>query len=403
MKNNFALFVLAALFLSALPAHASYADRDVHDSGEIRYKHNRQSYTGPFDYAPVGGPAAPQPKKAGQCNEFTFDATKSFDVDRQKLSVHWDLGDGTESDKAVVTHAYEKAGEYKVRLTVRDDSGQVCDSGIAETRVFANFPPTAAAGEDRASCVGETVRFDASGSKTSNDDASYVWDFGDGTKAEGQSVTHVYEKPGRYNARLLVDDLRKTECSVAGDSVTVDVAEVVGVELQGPEASCAGQTVHFSAPGSGGSLKYRWDFGDGEEWQGGSRASHTYKKGGNYNVRVTADNSRGSACSSASDSLAIRVGQRPTADAGENLVCCVGKENTFDASGSTGADDLTYRWDFGDGNGAEGKVVKHTYEKSGNYRVVLTVSSETAGDCGSAMDSFVAEVNTNPQAVIQVR
>ncbi|WP_233275900.1 PKD domain-containing protein [Isoptericola variabilis] len=36
--------------------------------------------------------------------------------------------------------------------------------------------------------------------------ASYVWDFGDGTTAEGAEATHVYSEPGRYTARLIATD-----------------------------------------------------------------------------------------------------------------------------------------------------------------------------------------------------
>ncbi|MGN6240972.1 MAG: PKD domain-containing protein [Cellulosimicrobium cellulans] len=35
---------------------------------------------------------------------------------------------------------------------------------------------------------------------------SYVWDFGDGTTAEGAEATHVYTQPGRYTARLIATD-----------------------------------------------------------------------------------------------------------------------------------------------------------------------------------------------------
>jgi PKD repeat protein len=39
---------------------------------------------------------------------------------------------------------------------------------------------------------------------------SYRWDLGDGTTADGASVTHVYEEPGRYTARLIATDSEGT-------------------------------------------------------------------------------------------------------------------------------------------------------------------------------------------------
>ena len=45
----------------------------------------------------------------------------------------------------------------------------------------------------------------------------------------------------------------------------------------------------------------------------------------------------------------------------------------FDASASTGRGDLTYEWRFGDGGKAEGAQVTHTFEKLGEFGVILTV------------------------------
>ena len=49
----------------------------------------------------------------------------------------------------------------------------------------------------------------------------------------------------------------------------------------------------------------------------------------------------------------------------------------FDASGSyhTGGKALTYSWDFGDGSTGTGITTEHTYSKSGDFRVTLTVST----------------------------
>ncbi|PIQ84349.1 MAG: hypothetical protein COV75_02855, partial [Candidatus Omnitrophica bacterium CG11_big_fil_rev_8_21_14_0_20_63_9] len=60
------------------------------------------------------------------CNTFEFDASKSFDPDNQKLTYQWNLGDGTTSDQIRTQHTYEKAGDYKVLLTVTDTSTGEC-------------------------------------------------------------------------------------------------------------------------------------------------------------------------------------------------------------------------------------------------------------------------------------
>ncbi len=400
-------FAAVAVSSSASTAYASYADKVDQDPGDhIEYKKpSQKSYTGPFDYQNRDWvrPAAPAPKSAG-CNCFTFDATKSYDVDGQKLSIFWDFGDGATSTDPVVTHCFEKAGDYNVTLTVKDNSGMTCDTGVTTTRVSPNFAPMANAGPEVKACLGETVTFDASASQVQGA-SKYTWDFGDGTTGEGMKVSHAYEKAGSYRVLLTIDDGKGTNCSVGQAVTSAWIADRPTVQIQGPDWACTGQTVTFDAPATGGSLKYHWDFGDGETWDGGSHASHAYQKGGNYNVLVTVDNGQGFACSTASAGKPIKINSRPTVPAGENLNSCVGQTIVFDGSGATDpdGDPLTYAWDFGDGSTSNEAKPAHVYEKSGNYRVIFTVKDSSGSDCGVNSTSYNVVVNTKPEAAIEVR
>ncbi len=400
--------LLACALMTMVPSAVwagGYTDKSYHE-GDHTYKHpNQRSFTGPFDYGNKEIPAPARPQPTGKCNCFNFDSTKSYDVDRQKLTIHWDFGDGQVSEAPVVQHCYEKAGDYTVNLTVKDSSGMVCDSGMATTKVTSNFPPTAVPGQDASACVGENVSFDGSGSTASGSAATYKWNFGDGQMGEGERASHTYEKSGNYRVVLTVDDGKNTECSVAQGSLNARISDRVSVDLKGRDSACVGQNNQFNAASIGGASKLSWNFGDGTTWEGGSSASHAYQKSGSYTVRVTADNGKGEGCSVATATHTIKINAAPIANAGENLACCVGQETRFDGSKSSQPDGLplTYHWDFGDGGTGEGAEVTHAYEKSGNYRVVLTVKDNSGSDCDSASSSFVANVNTKPEAVIEVR
>lgn len=367
---------------------SGYTNKSYHGTaGEHFYKHpGLGSFTGPFDYGTTGEvevrPVAEPQGPVGKCNCFTFDGTKSYSGNGQRLTYAWDFGDGKTADQSVVKHCFDKAGDYNVGLTVTDESGKICGNGTTMTKVTSNFPPTANAGPEVKACLGETATFDASGS-TASETPSYKWDFGDGETGEGARVTHVYQKPGNYRVHVTVDDGKKTECSVASASTSASIANRVEVKVatDGKDSTCVNRTLRFNANGTGGA-KYHWDFGDGITSDGGSSASHSYAKAGTYTVTVTADNGQGTACSVATDRTTVKVFEAPIADAGENLVCCVGKDNAFDGSKSTGSG-LTYHWDFGDGASADGIKVDHAYTKGGSYRVVLTVDDGSKSECST--------------------
>jgi PKD repeat protein len=76
-------------------------------------------------------------------------------------------------------------------------------------------PPTAAFSVTPAEgIIEQPVTFDAAGSKTSGTIVLYLWEFGDGTEAEGVKVTHTYAEPGIYDAVLWVTDSNDQTASV---------------------------------------------------------------------------------------------------------------------------------------------------------------------------------------------
>lgn len=360
-----------------------------------------------------GGKCVEEPvveEKPNVCDTFTFDATGSYDPGKRKLSYLWDFGDGETSDKPIVTHTYKKAGTYVVTLTVKNDSGLNCDTAVTTTTVKVNTAPQAVFTAPDAVCKGESIVFDASKTVDNTPDKlTYYWDFGDGTKGEGKVATKSYDKGGTYKVLLTVDDNEGTACSkgVFSKLVTVNSAPQAnaGEDVRLTFSANQDYKVFFDGSKSqdpdGDALTYRWDFGDGESATG-AKVSHVYKKGGTYTARLTVDDGKGSRCSLDTDTVNITLNKAPLADAGPNLVCCVGQESVFDGSGSydPDGDSLSYYWDFGDGNKAEGVKVKHTYTKPGTYNVTLTVKDSNGL---TSVDSFVATVSGAPVPDLKVR
>ncbi|GAX59706.1 hypothetical protein SCALIN_C04_0194 [Candidatus Scalindua japonica] len=343
-------------------------------------------------------------------DEIAFDASGSSDPEGDNLSYSWDFGDGTTGNGSNVSHVYTQGGTYPVKVTVSDNKGTVCSDDIATTNITINTPPSADIMAVNVACTGGVVAFDGSGSSDADGDVlAYTWDFGDGTeKQTGANVSHVYTQGGNYTVSLTVDDNKGTSRSTDTASANITINTPPSAVFTVPGLACTGDELLFDAAGSsdvdGDSLTYTWDFGDGIT-DVGSTVTHVYSSGGSYSVGLTVDDNKGTVCSSDMTALNVRINTPPVANAGPNHVCCLDAVSDFDGSRSSDADgdNLTYTWDFGDGNTGNGAKVDHVYSKPGTYVVTLTVNDNSGTKCDSATDSFTATVNAKPTSIIQVR
>jgi PKD repeat protein len=94
----------------------------------------------------------------------------------------------------------------------------------SQLEVTYNQPPVAKVGAPISLIVNEVGQFNGSGSSdTDGTVASYNWDFGDGTTAEGVSVSHAYLNSGTFTATLTVID---NQGGTGTDTATVIVKDV---------------------------------------------------------------------------------------------------------------------------------------------------------------------------------
>lgn len=87
------------------------------------------------------------------------------------------------------------------------------------------LPPKACADIPVSSSHGATTSFDASCSTNAE---LYSWSFGDGVTATGITTTHIYDTPGKYSVKLIV------ESSGMKDSIT----QVIDIGLSASQKSC---------------------------------------------------------------------------------------------------------------------------------------------------------------------
>lgn len=343
------------------------------------------------------------PATAAVATPIRFDGASSTLADDRITSWLWDFGDGISAEGPTVEHRYDKAGVYRVELTVAGDSGaHDCGAVTTYQRITVNAAPVAAAGADRSLSVGEPTLFDATGSTDPDGGLSaYRWDFGDGASAQGVQARHVYREPGEYRATLTVTDDAAVANSSASDSLVVTVTAPPSPGIAGPTTACPAQPVRWQAINTSahGSLAYHWLFGDGVRGQG-STVTHAYTTPGTYVVNLLIDDGLERPHSRRSANTMLRVNAPPLAAAGADHVGCPGVSIRFADAGSRDPDgDITQRvWDFGDGSSAQGAVVEHSYAKPGVYPVTLAVTDNSASQCATTTDILKVAVHAPPSA-----
>jgi PKD repeat protein len=212
------------------------------------------------------------------------------------------------------------------------------------------------------------------------------WDFGDGSPlSTATNPVHTYAQPGFYNVTLTIGALGTT----CYNSMTL-VINVWG-NTGGCQASfysypdsTTSNLVYFSNQSTGNILTYSWEFGDGTT-SSLMNPSHQYQQAGTYNVCLTVQGT---------DSLCFDVlCQIITVGSGSN--CQAAFTIIPDSSGVLAYQFIDqsvgnisqWTWSFGDGTiqtvtFPQNPNVAHTYNASGIYGVMLTVT----GDNGACID-----------------
>jgi PKD repeat protein len=214
---------------------------------------------------------------------------------------------------------------------------------------------------------------------------SWAWTFGDGDTSTSQSPSHTYNTPGTYTVVLKVTGAENDDTHTAVAYIQVDDTPIRGLKIVSPTQLEVGDVGEFAASVTAGTnVAYTWSLGDGAV-ASGPEITHTYAATGTYSLHLTATNSVGQLTASRSvvvvvDSVSNQeeaIAGLTVSGAGKGLV---GQSITFEA-GVTAGDNVTYTWDFGDGDEvstqslAGGPVITHTYTRAGRFVVTVTAQN----------------------------
>lgn len=318
----------------------------------------------------------------------SFDPTPTIPaLGRIIQKYEWFYGDAiseSRTSSTTVVHSYKKAGEYFVTLKVKDSHG-ISDKSIVKVFVkslAADIQITPKSGN-------VNTEFKFKGVESRSDDGAikeYEWTIQDMeghmiAESKEQSFTHLFDRPGKYKAILLVTDTtgaKDKHLKIFEIYSRPPVANFVHIipELNHPNK------IEFNAansydPDEGDRIKYSWDFdGDGDFEiidTTDIKVSHTYGKIGEYRAVLQVED---------------RFGQRKQAEKKvsvdsilsadiilESRAVQVGEEIEFKADSPNA---VAYLWEFGDGetSSTEDVEIKYTYQKKGKYKISMNFFDE---------------------------
>lgn len=295
----------------------------------------------------------------------------------------WDFGDGGTSLLEDPKHAYNNPGNYDVIVVQTDSLGCIGVDTVPVTVGTGFFNILV----DSVHCIGDTVPF----FNFSTTNATFNWEFGDGSTDTVYAPTHYYDTLGTYPMVFTGQDPIGCTDTIAQNIYIVD--PVPGFTANPTVGSCPPMLVQFTNTSSWDIVGWEWDFGDGGT-STIANPSHNYLLPGNYDVQLIVTSAGG-----CKDTLVmpqfIQV-SGPTAtfqllpDSG-----CSPHSVSFQA---TGSNVNQWQWDFGDGNVLiGGPTISHTYTNGGTYYPVLIV--EDSLGCTVAYPGDTVAVFPTPQVL----
>ncbi|HOJ96968.1 MAG TPA: PKD domain-containing protein, partial [Methanospirillum sp.] len=209
----------------------------------------------------------------------------------------------------------------------------------------------------------------------SEENGTYLWNFGDGTTSNESKVIHTFEKPGNYTIHLTRVYDGNTQEIINNNLICVTEPESIPFASFTADPVTGPVPLHviFQSESNGTISEWSWDFGDSSTGIG-ETVTHTYTKPGTYSVSLMVRGPDGTSVERREDLITVGTSLTPP-------------QARFRTDKRTGYAPLTvqftdqslgkvtdWTWDFGDGSSATEKNPVHVFNETGVFSVSLTVS-----------------------------
>ncbi len=301
----------------------------------------------------------------------------------------WYFGDGSTSNVANPSHAYNNPGTYTVKLVVNYNN---CADSATKTIVINPSPSVNFSANNTAGC---TLPFTVQFSNGTVGATSYLWDFGDGTTSTAINPTHTYTTANNFNVKLTATSAGGCISVLQLSSfINVNTASGASIGINGNN-NCAPAGMSFYVLNAPAAItSYSWNFGDGGT-STSSSPGHIYTAPGTYPVTLNITLSNGCAYTITNTA---NVTMKPTASftASPTAVCANYPVN-FSNTSSIGT--IHFSWSFGDGGTSVDRNPIYVYSAPGTYTVRLIASDGICSDTFTVVNMITV---LPPKAIFSV-
>lgn len=308
------------------------------------------------------------------------------DTSQDATSLTWDFGDGTTSTSGgTFNHTYAASGDYTIILTATNNTSGCADSRdtvVAHIRnILARFTT------DSLLCQGSSYNYDASTSIDVGPSCyrGYTWIFSDPSIRPNTSSNPTspitFTSSGPQTIGLVVMDVNGCRDTLIKN---IAVYNLIPNYTISDQTICLPDTISFTNMSFSDTTitSWNWSFGDGTPNSSSQNPTHIYNTaiGNTVTTNLVITNALG--CTG-SISKSINI-YSPISNISNVPNICLGQSVTLSASDFTSqGSNLSFNWNFGDGNFGTGNNINYTYASSGSHIATLTFIENATGCTGT--------------------
>jgi len=324
-------------------------------------------------------------------NIFTFNNSSS--IGSGSMTYLWKFGDTITSTTASPNHTYTTNNIYGVRLIATSDKG--CTDSISKLQTVYPQPKARFLNYDSSQCLERNNFAFLNDSKIAGGTMTYLWKLGDGDTSTTYNPIHAYSTQGYFTVTLIAtSDYGCNDSFQKNTHIHIHPEPRSQFSVNDTTQCLGGNNFVFTNNSSiaSGTFTQKWEFNDGDT-ANTYNASHIYGTADTFRAKLLLISDW--ACK---DSIlkTIIVYPMPVPDFSTNdsVQCFKGNSFSFTNKSGISSGNLTYSWDFGDGNSSTATDPVHSYILADSFEVSLIAYSNY-----NCIDSVKRKVYVNPSPV----